>query len=61
MPRLIDSSKCPHCGDTLPKPPPRVCPACAGSLQQRHLRAGCISTGPAVFLLGWLFLRALGA
>ncbi len=61
MPRLIDSNQCPHCGVTLPKPAPRVCPACAGSLQQRHLRAGCISTGPAIFLLGWLLLRALGA
>jgi predicted amidophosphoribosyltransferase len=61
MPRLIDSNHCPHCGDALPKPAPRVCPGCAGSLQQRHLKAGCISTGPAIFLLGWLVLRSLGA
>ncbi|MBL6756023.1 MAG: hypothetical protein ISQ11_06415 [Planctomycetes bacterium] len=61
MPRLLDARECPHCGEQLPQPPPRVCPKCAGSLQQRHLKAGCISTGPAIFLLGWLLLRVLGA
>jgi len=61
MPRLLDARECPHCGEQLSQPPPRVCPKCAGSLQQRHLKAGCISTGPAIFLLGWLFLRVLGA
>ncbi|MGD2017322.1 MAG: hypothetical protein PVJ89_04350 [Planctomycetota bacterium] len=61
MPRLIEDPTCPHCGAALPDPAPRVCPACAGSLQQRYLKAGCLSSGPAVFLLGWLLLRALGA
>jgi len=61
MPRLIDQSQCPHCAAKLPDPRPRVCPECAGSLQQRHLKAGCLNTGPAVFLLGWLLLRAFGA
>ena len=56
MPRLIDAKACPHCGEALEPPLPRVCPHCAGSLQQRHLKAGCLHTGPAV-LLGALVLR----
>ncbi len=56
MPRIIDQKQCPHCGTDLEAPVPRVCPECAGSLQQRYLRAGCLSSGPAVFLayLGYL-------
>ena len=61
MPRLIDASHCPHCGVALPRPWPRTCPSCAGSLQQRYLKAGCLTTGPGLFLLGWLLLRGLGA
>ncbi|MFT6109884.1 MAG: putative amidophosphoribosyltransferase [Planctomycetota bacterium] len=51
MPRLIDQTHCPHCGTELKAPLPRVCPKCAGSLQQRHLKAGCLSSGPALFLI----------
>lgn len=61
MPRLVEKRRCPHCGEALPDPVPRVCPECGGSLQQRHLKAGCLHTGPGLFLLGWLILRALGA
>ncbi len=50
MPRLIDKGHCPHCGEDLPEPKPRVCPACMGSLQQRFLRAGCLSSAPPVLL-----------
>ncbi len=46
MPRIIDAKVCPHCGVTLPNPVPRSCPACAGSLQQRYLKAGCFSSAP---------------
>jgi len=60
LPRLIKDKKCPHCGVALRDPIPRVCPECAGSLQQRYLRAGCLSTGPGLFLLGWLALHWLG-
>ena len=39
-----------------------VCPECGGSLQQRYLRAGCLSSSPGLVLLGlglaWL-LRQL--
>ncbi|MAE45611.1 MAG: hypothetical protein CMJ86_01850 [Planctomycetes bacterium] len=50
MPRLIDASRCPHCNEDLPDPIPRVCPACAGSLQQRFLRAGCLTSAPLLLL-----------
>ncbi len=53
MPRLIEEDRCPHCAAELPEPKPRVCPACAGSLQQRYLRAGCLSSGPRLLLLAW--------
>ena len=63
MPRLIDEKHCPHCGVELPEPKPRSCPECMGSLQQRFLKAGCLSSGPAVLLvaagLAWL-VRTLG-
>ena len=58
MPRLIEERRCPHCGQELPEPRPRVCPACAGSLQQRYLKAGCLSSAPPLiafaFTLHWL-------
>lgn len=63
MPRLIDAKECPHCGGALPRPVPRVCPACAGSLQQRYLKAGCFSSAPlcvATLAALWHALRALG-
>jgi predicted amidophosphoribosyltransferase len=50
MPRLIDKDICPHCGEALPEPKPRVCPECMGSLQQRFLKAGCVSAAPPVVL-----------
>jgi hypothetical protein len=63
MPRLIEQRRCPHCGEQLAEPKPRACPACAGSLQQRYLRAGCLSSAPPLTLLAlgleWL-LRSLG-
>jgi hypothetical protein len=46
VPRIIEAKQCPHCGAGLPQPVPRSCPACAGSLQQRYLKAGCFSTAP---------------
>ena len=57
MPRLIDQTRCPHCGAELPEERPRVCPECAGSLQQRYLRAGCISSSPVWLLLTWSLAR----
>lgn len=51
MPRILDLKACPHCGADLPKPTPRVCTECGGSLQQRHLQAGCFHSGPALFLI----------
>ena len=57
MPRLIQGDRCPHCGVALGDPKPRVCPSCGGSLQQRFLRAGCLSTAPLVLVS----LTALGA
>lgn len=59
MPKLIDAKECPHCGRELEGPAERVCPHCGGSLQQRHLRAGCLHTGPAVLLFAIGLLRAL--
>ena len=60
MARLIDERHCPHCGIELPEPKPRVCPSCAGSLQKRHLRFGCLTSAPKLllFALGlWWLLR----
>lgn len=62
MPRLIEGNRCPHCGAELEDPKPRVCASCGGSLQQRFLRAGCLSTAPpalAVLLLLGEALRRL--
>ena len=61
MPRLIDAKRCPHCGEQLPEPKPRVCPVCAGSLQKRFLQAGCLTSAPPpVILLAWLLWELLG-
>jgi hypothetical protein len=51
MSRLIHAKQCPHCGDPLPQPVPRSCPRCAGSLQQRYLRWGCLSSAPKLLVL----------
>ncbi|MEM1450605.1 MAG: hypothetical protein AAF726_15560 [Planctomycetota bacterium] len=61
MPRIIEQRRCPHCGTELETPLPRVCPECGGSLQQRHLKAGCLHTGPALFLVGWFLMHLFGA
>jgi hypothetical protein len=53
-PRLIDARHCPHCKVELPEPTPRVCPSCGGSLQQRHLKLGCLTSAPKVLLVGAL-------
>ena len=53
MPRVLDVKRCPHCGAELENPPPRVCTECGGSLQQRFLQAGCLSSSPV--LIGFLF------
>lgn len=62
MPRLIDAGHCPHCKAALPAEIPRSCPDCGGSLQQRYLKFGCLSSAPKVILLAlgaWTLLRAL--
>ncbi|MCC6408980.1 MAG: hypothetical protein IT453_17600 [Planctomycetes bacterium] len=62
-PRLVEESFCPHCKAALPDPKPRVCPQCAGSLQQRYLKAGCLTSAPKLLLVGaslwWLVERVL--
>lgn len=61
--RIIDAKHCPHCKARLPQPVPRTCPECAGSLQQRFLASGCLTTKPpaiAFLLAGGLALAARG-
>ncbi|HUR26818.1 MAG TPA: hypothetical protein VM509_01420 [Planctomycetota bacterium] len=53
MPRLIDSPFCPHCKAKLPVPKPRSCPMCAGSLNQRFLKVGCLTSAPPLVLFAW--------
>ncbi|MBI5364306.1 MAG: hypothetical protein HZA53_14095 [Planctomycetes bacterium] len=53
-PRIRELDRCAHCRVELPRPTPRMCPACGGSLQKRHLSIGCLSSAP-------LFLVAAGA
>jgi predicted amidophosphoribosyltransferase len=62
MARLVEGTHCPHCGAELPSPKPLVCPACAGSLRQRHLKAGCLSSAPKLVLFAtaaWWLAREL--
>lgn len=51
MPRLIDEDYCPHCRAKLPVPKPTSCPRCAGSLNKRFLRVGCLSSAPPPMIL----------
>jgi hypothetical protein len=60
VPRLIEDRRCPHCGAELPEPKPRSCPHCAGSLHQRHLQAGCLSSAPKLLFLAFLCWWAAG-
>ncbi|MEO0650053.1 MAG: hypothetical protein AAFZ65_05195, partial [Planctomycetota bacterium] len=65
-PRILEFEECPHCGVALPEETPRTCPECGGSLQQRYLQAGCLSSKPMLLLLGagllarvlWLMVEA---
>jgi predicted amidophosphoribosyltransferase len=52
-PRLVEGDRCPHCGAAVATPKPRVCPQCAGSLQQRYLKAGCLSSAPKLLLFAF--------
>lgn len=62
-PRVLKTGQCPHCKQELEQPTPRVCPHCGGSLQQRFLKAGCLTSAPKLLLLGaglwWLVRTAL--
>lgn len=63
-PRILEVKHCPHCRAELPKPVPRLCPTCGGSLQKRFLSAGCLTSAPRILLfvaLGVLALRATRA
>lgn len=59
--------RCPHCDAELPPPAResrmRACPQCAGSLRQKHLKAGCLTSAPKQLLLWgalvWLAQDAL--
>ena len=53
MPRLIKSPFCPHCKAKLPVPKPAACPVCAGSINQRFLKIGCLTSAPPVLLVAW--------
>ena len=50
-PRILDTRRCPHCKAELPDPTPRMCPSCGGSLQQRHLKLGCLTSAPKIVLV----------
>jgi ABC-type ATPase with predicted acetyltransferase domain len=60
-PRILDTRKCPHCGVELEPPTPRVCPKCAGSLQLRYLKSGCLTSKPMLVLFGTCVALGLGA
>ncbi len=52
MPRLIASPFCPHCKAKLPVPKPAACPNCGGSINQRFLKVGCLTSAPPLLLFG---------
>jgi hypothetical protein len=60
-PRLLLVDDCPHCREKLPERGLRTCPGCGGSLQQRYLRAGCLSSSPVllVFALAAAWLLSI--
>lgn len=63
-PKILEVSRCPACKAELPHPPPRICPACGGSLQQRYLKAGCLTSAPKLLLFAvglWWLARALSS
>jgi len=59
-PRLIEGDRCPHCAAPLAAERPRVCPQCGGSLQRRHLSAGCLTSRPLLLLLALVAWALLG-
>jgi predicted amidophosphoribosyltransferase len=62
MVRLIQSPFCPHCRAKLPEPKPHACPVCAGSLNQRFLKIGCLTSAPPILLFAfglWSLLERL--
>lgn len=65
MPRLVEGPRCPHCDAELPSPKPFACPQCAGSLGQRHLKAGCLTSAPKLLLFAtgawWIAHQLLDA
>ena len=54
MPRLLDNDKCPHCGSIRKDRGSGSCDSGGGSLQQRHLKAGCVSTAPLWIAMAYL-------
>ncbi|MHC4263062.1 MAG: hypothetical protein ACYSWX_11105 [Planctomycetota bacterium] len=50
-PRILDINQCPHCKAELPAETPRTCPECGGSLQQRYLQSGCLTSKPMLALI----------
>lgn len=59
-PRILKTGRCPHCDADVPRPTPRSCPDCGGSLQQRFLASGCLTSAPPpVILLIYLIERLL--
>jgi len=53
--RNTSNPRCPHCDAELPANARelrlRACPQCAGSLRQKHLKAGCLTSAPKQLLL----------
>ena len=60
-PKILEVKNCPTCKAELPSPVPRICPACGGSLQQRYLKAGCLTSAPKLLAIAlglwWLARR----
>lgn len=58
-PRILEFEECPHCAAALPERTPRTCPECGGSLQQRYLQTGCLSSKPLILLGAGLCAKLL--